>query len=60
MAEEDNRNESAVIVVPRLGLDIGTRHVRLRPSLEGVFGGDAHNGAGLSGIDLTAALAYMW
>ena len=34
MADYSNRHASDGIVVPRIGLDIGTRHFRLRPGLE--------------------------
>ena len=56
MAEYDNTNTSGVVVVPRLGLDVGGSHLRFRPGIEGVLDGSQNN----IGIDLTAAVAYRW
>jgi hypothetical protein len=56
MAEYDNTNTSGVVVVPRLGLDVGGSHLRFRPGIEGVLDGSQDT----IGVDLTAAVAYRW
>jgi hypothetical protein len=55
MAEYDNRRASDAIVVPRVGLDLGTRHFRFRPGLEMQI-----DHTGWSGLAATAAVAYQW
>jgi|GEM_PF-6267471 len=61
MAEYDSANISGVVVVPRIGLDVGTPHLRFRPGIEGIVDGSNHNTVfGFDGLDLTAAIAYRW
>jgi hypothetical protein len=55
MAEYDNRRATDAIVAPRIGLDIGTRHFRLRPGLEMQL-----DRTGWAGVGATAAVAYQW
>ena len=55
MAEYDNRRATDAVVVPRIGLDLGTRHFRLRPGLEMQL-----DRTGWAGVGATAAIAYQW
>jgi len=55
MAEYDSRRATDAIVAPRVGLDIGTRHFRLRPGLEMQF-----DRTGFAGVGATAGVAYQW
>ncbi len=50
-----SRPEQGAIVAPRIGLDYGTRHVRLRPGIDAIVGRD-----GYQGLELTGAVAYRW
>lgn len=61
MAEYDSTNTTGAVVVPRIGLDVGSSHLRFRPGIEGILDGSRNNSiAGFDGIDLTAAVAYRW
>jgi hypothetical protein len=54
MAEYDHFDSTTVALVARAGLDVGSRRLRLRPTLELALGSDG-NGGGLS-----LAAAYVW
>jgi len=55
MAEYDSANVTEPLVLPRVGLDLGGDHVRLRPGAEIGVGGK-----GLEQIAVTAGVAYQW
>ena len=56
MAEYDTTNQTGAVLVPRVGLDLGSRHLRFRPGLEkNVLVKDQD-----AGIALTGAVAYQW
>jgi hypothetical protein len=54
-AEYDHYSGDTALVVARAGLDLGSKHVRLRPGLETTFAGQGFDGFGAS-----MAVAYQW
>ena len=50
----DHIDATNVVIVPRAGLDVGSDHFRLRPSLELALGTDGF------GVGLSLAAAYVW
>jgi hypothetical protein len=55
-AEYDHYNSTDGILVEHVGLDVGTKHVRVRPTLEV----DESNVRAFDGIALGAGIAYVW
>lgn len=50
MAEYDSANDTSILPIGRLGLELGTTHVRLRPAIE----------LGYKTFALTGALGVQW
>ncbi len=55
MSDDSNNRTDDVVAVPRIGLDIGSRQVRVRPSLDAQVGSKGVEGAGLG---LAVALQF--
>ncbi|HTR51048.1 MAG TPA: hypothetical protein VMJ10_10110 [Kofleriaceae bacterium] len=55
MAEDDNDNRHGGEIIPRVGLDIGSERLRVRPGVEVGF-----DHTGWDQLGFTAALAYQW
>jgi hypothetical protein len=56
MAEYDSANTTSAVVVPRVGLDLGTRHLRIRPGIEKNVLATRQ----IDGLAVTGAVAYQW
>lgn len=60
MAEYDSANTTGAVVVPRVELDLGTRHLRIRPGIEKNVLPTGQGTSQLDGLALTGAVAYQW
>ena len=58
MAEYDQANDTGAIVVPRIGLDVGSKHLRLRPGLDAII--EPAKSSAVTGLAMTAGVAYVW
>jgi len=55
ITDDTHRNADTADLIARVGLDVGTRHFRLRPSIEAAF-----DRSGWSGLGMTGGIAYTW
>jgi hypothetical protein len=55
-AEYDHYDSTDGILVERVGVDIGSKHLRFRPGLEI----DESTNRALDGLAFTAGIAYAW
>ena len=52
---------AGAVLVPRAGLDVGTQHVRFRPTLRVIVDPFTPvSGGELAGLELSATVAYRW